>query len=171
MTQQGRILTYIPLTASAFLGAWLIGLIGKEEQGDLSGFQMLMSFLGFFIFVAALVGIIYLIGQQRRSPSQRETTAWEILRRKGRHIYIQRATLMGLLLGFVSSSLMLFFTTENRSFGAQQLGILIFLVLIIGFACYYAAVRTWEANEKDYLAMSGQQPQPKLSDGVVDKDI
>lgn len=148
------------LSALAFFGAWLIGLLGKPVQGDISGLQMLSALLGFFIFVGSLIGIVYLIGQRKRSMSQDVLAVWEVQRRKGKRHYIRGAVIMGFILGLLSSSLVIAYTAGEEGFGSQISTFIIF-VLLVTFACYYAAVRTWNINESDYRAISEQQSRSR----------
>src|SRR5215212_9004948 len=105
MTRRNSILAYMTLIALGVLGAVLIGLFeGEEPTGDISGLDMLLSFVGFFIFLGALIGIVLVIRQNMRPMSQEEIVGWEIIRKRGKRSYIRNAIVRGILFGLIGVS-------------------------------------------------------------------
>lgn len=164
MSRRNTALAFASLIASAILGAWLTGMFeGEKKAEDISGLTLLLGVLGFFIFLGSLIGILLLIRQNLRPMSQREMLAWETIREKGKRSYIRNAIVRGFILGLISITWPLISDYwKVKSFGSiiNSLWIHVALFLVVIFASYYAAIRTWDANEKDYEVLIQSTPQP-----------
>ena len=163
MTRRNSILAYMILIALGILGAWLVGMFeGEEPAGDISGLEVLLSLVGFFIFLGALIGIVLVIRQNMRPMSQKEIAGWEIIRKRGKRSYIRNAIVKGILFGLLGISWPVmsdFWKVKSFSLIRDSIWIYVALFLVCVFAVFYAAIRTWDANERDYEALATSQPQ------------
>ena len=163
MTRRNSILAYMILIAFGILGAWLVGMFeGEEPAKDISGLDMLLSFAGFFIFLGALIGIVLVIRQNMRPMSQKEIVGWEIIRKRGKRSYIRNAIVKGILFGLIGISWPVmsdFFKTKSFSLILDSIWIYVALFLTCVFAAFYAAVRIWDANERDYETLAQSKSQ------------
>jgi hypothetical protein len=78
---------------------------------------------------------------------------WEVVREKGKRAYIQSALLKGILLGLVAIAWPLLSDYWKGDLVSQTLNsllIYIAIVLMCVLGGFYAARRTWDANERIY---------------------
>jgi hypothetical protein len=151
-------LAYLLLIALGVLGAWLNGWF-MDSVDNLSSLRLIS---GFIILIGSMAGIILLIRHNMRPMNQREIVVWEIIRKRGKHNYIRNAIIRGLLLGLISISypvLSDYWKTKSFNLILDSLWLYVALFLIVIFGMYYAAIRTWNANEKDYETLVQARPQ------------
>jgi TRAP-type C4-dicarboxylate transport system permease small subunit len=164
MTRRCSILAYVILIALGILGAWLIGMFeGETPAEDISGLDMLLSFVGFFIFLGALIGVVLVIRQNMRPMGQGEIAGWGIIRKRGKRSYTRNAIVKGMLFGLIGISWPVvsdFPKVKSFSLILDSIWIYGALFLVCVFAAFYAAVRMWDANERDYEAIAPPQPPP-----------
>ena len=152
MSRRNSVVAYLLLIALVVFGAWLNG----QFMDDVSGLSFLRLILGLIIVVGALIGIVLLIRRDMRPMNQRELAVWEIIREKGKRNYLRDAIVNGIIFGLISISWLLISDLwKAKSFASliDSLWIYVVLFLTCVLAVYYAAVRTWDANEKDYEAL------------------
>jgi hypothetical protein len=144
-------LYFAALAASTLLGAWLIGLLGFLGVGDPldnnSGLGSLLGLLGFLLFLGSLCGLVFLISRLQPPISREEAAAWDEIRKRGRGSFLTRATLRGVVIGFISSSLIL---VKDLVLGKPLDGDVwayALLVPIFVFGSLYAAHRVWNNHE------------------------
>lgn len=160
-------LVYGILIMSGFIGAWLAGLFdGDEIPKEISGLDLLLGVVGLFIFVGSIIVFFYLVGRYRHPMSEAEAVAWKDVRENGKTSYIRLVLIEGFLMGGVSSSFAVFYSSGGTGFSRVGLFIGVFSIITFGF--YYAALRFWKSNEEDYEALhtEGQhnkrlQPTPR----------
>jgi TRAP-type C4-dicarboxylate transport system permease small subunit len=151
-------LAYLLLIALGVFGAWLNGWF-MDSVDDLS-FLRLIS--GFIILIGAMAGIVLLIRHNMRPMNQWEIVAWESVRKRGKRSYLRNAIVRGFLLGSISISypvLSDYWKAKSFSLILDSLWIYVALFLVVVFGAYYAAIRTWNANEKDYETLVQAVPQ------------
>ena len=148
------IVLYSGLIIAGVLGAWLASLFEPVSSSEeISGGQLLLAFLGFFLLMGALIGIVLVFRKSMRSSSKSDLSGWEVVRGKGRRAYIQSALLKGTLLGLVAISWPLLSEYRSGELANQTLNslwIYIAIVLVCVLGGYYAARRTWNLNETIY---------------------
>jgi MFS family permease len=148
------IVLYSGLVIAGVLGAWLIGLFEPPApSAEISGGQLLLAFLGFFLLVGALIGIVLVFRRTMRSRNKQDMSDWEVVREKGKRAYIQSALLKGILLGLVAMVWPLlsdYWKGDPVSQTLNSLWIYIAIVLMCVLGGFYAARRTWDANERIY---------------------
>jgi hypothetical protein len=72
MLRKNSILIYSLLAILGIVGAWMVGLFSsKSETADISGIEMLMSFLGFVIFCGAIAGF-FVVCSRNRNPMTKQ---------------------------------------------------------------------------------------------------
>jgi hypothetical protein len=154
MLRKYSLAIYATLIILGLIGAWLTGLFeGSEHVYDVSGKELLGAFLGFFLFVGALIGIALLVRRKTTPLTQEQLSQWERIRMRGRGAYIGAAIVKGLLAGFLALSWPLisdYRKTGSMSLIIDSLWLYVALFLTCVFGMYYAAIRTWNANEKEY---------------------
>jgi len=158
------VLAFVSLIASGIVGAWLTGLFDEEQPAHyISASELWLAFFGFLIFIGSVFGILFLIRQNMRSMNQKELIAWEIVRKNGKRTYIRNGILRGFILALLSTFWWLlsdYWKAKSFSLIFNSLWIYVTMFLVLNFAAYYAAIRTWDANERDYQALA-QSRLPK----------
>ena len=153
MSRKSTVL-YSGLITAGVLGAWLAGLFEPATpSAEISGPQLLLAFLGFFLLVGSLIGVVLVFRRNQHSTHKPDMSDWEVVREKGRSSYIKSALLKGTLLGLVAISWPVLSDYRNGNFRNQSLNslwIYIAIMLLCVFGGYYAANRTWDANERIY---------------------
>jgi hypothetical protein len=146
------IVLYSGLVIAGVLGAWLAGLFEPASpSAEISGGQLALAFLGFFLLVGALIGVVLVFRQNVHSGNKQAMSNWEVVREGGRRAYIQSALLKGFFLGLVALSWPILSDYRKGDFVNQTLNslwIYIAILYICVFGAYYAAKRTWDANEQ-----------------------
>jgi hypothetical protein len=66
----------------------------------------------------------------------------------GKGKYIRKAIMIGLLLGIVSNSVLMFDSFKTRGITAEDLEIFAATTLILIFTFGYGAAKIWDLNEK-----------------------
>ena len=158
MSRSNSVAAYLLLIALVFLGAWLNGQF-TDDVDDVS-FLRLAS--GLVIMVGALIGIVLLIRRDLRPMNQRELAAWEAIREKGKRSYLRSAIIRGTGFGLIGISWPLardLWKAKSLAPVIDSLWIYIAVFLTFVFAAFYAAVRSWDANEKDYEALAESAAQ------------
>ena len=154
MLRKYSLAIYATLIILGLIGAWLTGLFGGSERAhDVSGKELLGAFLGFFLFVGALIGIAFLVRRKTTPLNQEQLSQWKRIRMRGRGAYIGTAIVKGLLAGFLALSWPLisdYRKTGSMSLIIDSLWLYVALFLTCVFGMYYAAIRTWSSNEKEY---------------------
>jgi hypothetical protein len=154
MSRRKSIIAYAALIALGLLGAHLVGMFESEKvTSDISGLALLSALLGFLLLVSALIGIVLIIRQNIRPMSEKEILEWEIVRAAGKRSYIRRAVLKGLLFGTLAISWPIisdYWKVKSVSLIIDSLLLYTALLLTCVFGAYYAAIRTWDANERDF---------------------
>jgi hypothetical protein len=159
MSGRNSIAAYLMLIALAVLGAWLNG----QFQDDVTDASLLRLMAGLVIMVGALIGIVLLIRRGLRPMGQRELAAWGVVRSGGRRSYLRAAILRGLVFGLFCISWPLardLRRGESLAPVIDSLWVYVAVFLVGVFAAVYAAVRTWDAREKDYEASGGSAARP-----------
>ncbi len=150
------IVIYSGLVIAGVLGAWLAGLFEPATpSAEISGGELLLAFLGFFLLVGALIGVVLVFRKSMQSRNKLDMSDWEVVREKGKGAYIKSALLKGVLLGLVAITwpvLSDYWKGDLINQTLNSLGIYIAIVLICVLGAYYAAIRTWDANERSYKA-------------------
>lgn len=148
------IVLYSGLVIAGVLGAWLAGLFKPvSPSAEISGGELALAFLGFFLLVGALIGVVLVFRQNVHTSNKQGMSNWEVVREGGRRAYIQGALLKGFVLGLVAISWPILSDYRKGDFVNQTLNslwIYIPILLICVFGAYYAARRTWDANERSY---------------------
>jgi hypothetical protein len=155
MSRRYFILTYWLLMALVYLGIWLGGIF-KSNTDDLSTLRVAS---GYFLIMAASIGLIVLIYRNIRPMGQRGIVAWEITRKRGKRTYILNAILKGFLLGVMGSLISIAGNFWHSSSISESLSIAAGITVVIIIGMCYAAIRTWDANEKDYKALALTEAQ------------
>jgi len=147
------IVLYSSLIIAGVLGAWLAGLFEPATpSAEISGGQLVLAFLGFFLLVGALIGVVLLFRKNTQSGNKHNMSDWEVVRGRGKRAYIQSALLKGMLLGLVAISwpLLSDYWKGDLNQTLNSLWVYIAIVLICVLGGYYAAMRTWDTNERTY---------------------
>ena len=123
-------------------------------SAEISGGELLLAFLGFFLLVGALIGVVLVFRKNMQSGNTHDMSAWEVVREKGKGAYIKSALLKGVFLGLVAISwpLLSDYWKGDLNQTLNSLWIYIAIVLICVLGAYYAATRTWDANETSHNA-------------------
>ena len=151
MSRKKLTVSYLLLIALGIVGAWLVGLFeGDRPARDVSGGEVLLAVLGFFMSLGAIVGIFVLISRNRRPMNQEQRVVWEQVRAQGKKRYIGNYVLRGSLITLVSFSFPLLKNYWAGKSISDDLGIYAALSLICVGGVYYAAVRTWSYYEWEY---------------------
>src|SRR5215203_1054293 len=93
------IVLYSSLIIAGVLGAWLADLFEPATpSAEIYGGELVLAFLGFFLLVGALIGVILLFRKNMQSADKHDMSDWELVRERGKRAYIQSALLKGMLL-------------------------------------------------------------------------
>lgn len=152
MFRRHSVIVYLLLLALVIFGAWLNG----QFIDDVSEVSFLRLISGLIIMMGALIGIILLIRHDMRPMDQRVLTVWGVIRAKGRRNYLRGAVVRGVIFGlvlFLWPLISHLWKAESFASVADSLWVYVALYLTCVFGVYYAAVRTWDANEKAYEAL------------------
>ena len=154
MFRRSSAISYIALVVLGLIGAWLTGLFERTNRAhEVSGGELFAAFVGFFIFLGALLGIVLLIRRNIRPWTDEHLSQWESIRKRGRSAYIREAIIKGLVVALLALSWPLitdYWKTRSLSLILDSAWIYTALFLTCVFGMYYAALRTWSANEKHY---------------------
>lgn len=134
-------------------GAWLLGLFGttnsfvNRSEGDL-----LSPILGFLTLVISLICLLLVIRRNVKPLDERSPTTREAIRKQGRRTFIWTTTLKRGAIALVAILWPLIFYYSNpRDYGSSLKSLWIvgslFAAYVLG--CYYTAVKTWNAHERD----------------------
>src|SRR5437660_220720 len=105
MFRKQSIAGYATLLILSFVGAWLTGLFENSDRlKEVSGGELLAAFLGFFILVGALLGIVLLIRRDLTPLTEDQVSEWEHVRRRGRSPYVRAAIIKGFIIGLFALS-------------------------------------------------------------------
>ena len=121
-------------------GAWLVW------SDTTLLFGLLLSF-------GAVAGLVILIRRENTRPFEEdERAAWEIVRAKGKRLYLLRAVMYGFVLGLI---FMTYYVIRSRWTGEPFTGsygflLIIFFVILYAGGSYYAAIRKWSMYEERY---------------------
>ena len=78
------IVLYSGLIIAGVLGAWLAGLFGPASPSEeISGGELALAFLGFFLMVGALIGVILVFRHNVHSSNKQGMPNWEVVREGG----------------------------------------------------------------------------------------
>ncbi|HEV2827905.1 MAG TPA: hypothetical protein VGW76_09915 [Pyrinomonadaceae bacterium] len=157
MSREKSMIVYVVLTGVGILGAQLVGLFEEDSPGHtVSGLELIWALAGFFLFVGALIGIVLVIRRNMRPMSERDILEWKLLRQRGRWIYIRNAALKGIFFGLLAIAWPL--TSDYlkvRSFARVMESPWLYAALFLTcvFGAFYAGLKTWDANERDFKAI------------------
>jgi hypothetical protein len=149
------IIGFAVFVSLGFFGAWLVGIFETTNPSEnVSGRDLLVAFLGFLNLVAALIGIVLLIRRYLRHSTEGDMTEWKTIRKQGKERYIRAAIVKGILLGLVFLLPLIAYYPKVNSFGPGLNRFWIYAALVVAsvFSFYLAALRTWNAKERDYKA-------------------
>jgi uncharacterized BrkB/YihY/UPF0761 family membrane protein len=154
--KRNAVVTFIALGAIGLLGAWLVGLFETESTPpeDITGLDLVVSFLGLLMLCVGLLGIVLLIAARRKSMAPSEGVAWERIRSKGKWSYVRNSSIRASITIIVA---MLFLALIDRSRGnASDLKIYAVLTVAIIGCAIYAAIRFWGYYESEYHALQSK---------------
>lgn len=152
MSRTKSIIVCVILIAVGIVGAWLVGLFEGDGPRDISGLEFLSVIFGFVLFLAALIGIVLVIRQNIGPMSESDISEWEIVRKRGKRSYVRKGLLKGILFGLLGVLFPLI-SVINLGLPVNSLWILGVVLLTGVLGGYYAAIKKWDSNEKDYEAL------------------
>ena len=142
------------LTVVTVTGAWLMGMFeGSDPLRDVSRGELVAALIGFLAFVGGLIGIVLLIRQRIKPWTRDEMSKWQHIREQGRRAYLRDAIIRGLIFAFLAlACLSIVDYLKSRSMRLILASAWIYgaLFLVYLFGMYYAALLSWNANEKHY---------------------
>ncbi len=162
MAARMSIVAYVFFAILGVFGAHLAGLFEEADlTGETTGAELLRAVLGFFLLLGSLVGLLFVFLQKRRPMTLTDISRWEVVKEKGKRAYVRSAMLKGMLLGFVAIAWPLIGDLKARALDhiVDSLWMYIAIVLICVVASCYAAMRSWNANERGYEAIFQSTPQ------------
>ena len=161
MSRGKSIIGYMILAVFAILGAQLLGLFEVDSPAsEVSGLELLSALFGFLLLLTALLGTLLLIRHNMRPMSRADISEWEIRRRQGKGAFIRNALLKGIAFGLLAVSWPLISEyLRAKSLGPMVRSLWMYLALVLTcvFGASYAAIRIWNANEREIS--NGRQPQ------------
>ena len=161
MSRGKSIIVYVILAVFAILAAQLLGLFEVDNPAkEVSGLELLSALVGFLLLLTALIGTILLIRHNMRPMSTGDISEWETLRRHGKRAFVRNALLKGIAFGLLAVSWPLISEySRAKSFGPMVHSLWMYLALVLTcvFGASYAAIRIWNANEREIS--KGRQPQ------------
>jgi hypothetical protein len=164
MSRRKSIVVYAALIALGLLGAYQVGMFeGESVSRDVSGFELILALIGFFLLLGALIGIVLVIRQNSRPMSESEMREWAIVREVGKRKYILRAVLKGVLFGVLAISWPIisdYWKVKSFDLIIDSIRTYAALVLTCVFGAYYAGIRTWDANDRDFGAVPPKSRLP-----------
>lgn len=155
MSKMNSVVAFAIFILLGFFGAWLVGFFETTNpSANVSGWDLLVAFLGFLILVSALIGIVLLIRRNIPHNTEKDMTEWKSIRKQGKQRYIRAAIVKGVFLGLVFLLPLIAYYPRANSFGPSLNRFWIYAALFLAsvFGSYCAALRTWNANERDYEA-------------------
>jgi prolipoprotein diacylglyceryltransferase len=165
MLRRNSILIYSLLIISGILGAWLVGLFeGKSKPEDISGLDMMLSLIGFFILFGAIVGFLVVFSRTRQPMTKEQGISWERIRVKGKRLYIRNVITRVTVPVIASMSLLTlwdYWLGEPFVKGVEIYGLL--TIIIIGGA-YFATLRMWDYYEWEHSLLDSETQPNKLLD-------
>ncbi len=162
MSKMNSIVAFAIFVSLGFFGAWLVGLFETTNpSANVSGWELLLAFLGFLILVAALIGIVLLIRRNIQHGTEKDMAEWKSIRKQGKRRYFRAAIVKGVFLGLVFLLPLIAYYQKANSFGPSINRLWIYAALFLAsvLASYFAALRTWNANERDYEAAVHSKPE------------
>ena len=161
MSRGKSVIVYMILAVFPILGAQLLRLFEVDSPAkEVSSLELLSALLGFLLLLTALIGTILLIRHNMRPMSRGDISEWEIVRRQGKRAFVRNALLKGIAFGLLAVSWPLVSEySRAKSFGPMVHSFWMYLALIMTcvVGASYAAIRIWNANEREIS--KGRQPQ------------
>ncbi|HEY0461727.1 MAG TPA: hypothetical protein VGC97_21515 [Pyrinomonadaceae bacterium] len=160
MTKHSNIIaTYTIIALFAILGAWLVGLFDSAPKAEISGLDMLLSFLGCLIFFGAFVAGWVFYSRNRKAMTNEESRNWESIRLGGKSSYIKGFALKQLLINsIIFPAIVLKDYAEHESI-INSLKINGVLLIVFNGLGIFAAYRFWDYYESEF-ALKNSQKEP-----------
>ena len=155
MGRKYRWVLYLLMLAFGIFGAWLNGWF--VDSVDELSFPRLIS--GLLVLFGAMVGFALLLREDIRQTNQGQMAAWAVDRQRGKRSYVRSAIGRGLCLGatfFIFHVAIDYWRSGSFRLALDLFWIYIALFLVVVFASYYAAIRSWGAKERDYEVIAEQ---------------
>jgi len=156
MLAKNRWVLYLLVLAFGILGIWLNGWFA-DSVDELSSLRLIS---GLLVVFGASVGFALLLRDDLRQTSQGRMAAWAVVRQRGKRTYIRSAISRGFWLSvpvFIFQIAIDYWKTGTFRVALDLFWIYVALFLTIIFSSYYAAIRMWDANERDYEVSANQQ--------------
>lgn len=151
MPAKNRWVLYLLVLALGILGAWLNGWFADNVE-ELSALRVIS---GLLVVLGAVVGFVLLLRVDLRQTNPGRMAAWAVVRQHGKRSYIRSAIRRGFWLGatgLIFSLAIDYWRAGSFRVALDSLWIYVALFLVVIFASYYAAIRMWDAKERDYEA-------------------
>jgi succinate dehydrogenase hydrophobic anchor subunit len=127
----------------------LILLAAMCQGGWLALGSGVLMIVGVILLFSSFAGLVFLTRRKLTQPlAGGEADRWGRISEGGKSRYVRGAAITGLLVGVISSSVILFDSIKDRGLRAVDLEIFAATVLIFVFTFYYGATRVWDVNEK-----------------------
>ncbi len=172
MTKKTNLIaTYTLLALLAVLGAWLIGLFKSAPKDEISGLDMLLSFLGLLLFIGAAIRGCVLYSRNRKAMTNEESRSWEIVRITGKRSYIKNFVFGQLLITALSCSAVVLRDYANNEPLVDSLKINGILFIVVNGLGIYAAYRFWNYYESEFALKNSNQETEKSDSFAKQSDL
>ena len=156
MPAKNRWVLYLLVLAFGILGIWLNGWIA-DSVDEFSSLRLLS---GLLVVFGAIVGFGFLLREDLRQTNPGRMAAWAVVRQRGKRTYIRSAISRGFSLSatvFIFRIASDYWKTGSFRVTLVSFWIYVAVFLVIIFASYYAAIRMWDAKERDYEVSANRQ--------------
>lgn len=156
MPAKNRWVLYLLVLAFGILGIWLNGWFA-DSVDEVSSLRLIS---GLLVVCGASVGFALLLREDLRQTNPGRMAAWAMVRQRGKRTYIRSAISRGFWLSapvFIFQIAIDYWKTGSFRSALDSSWVYVALFLVIIFASYYAAIRMWDAKERDYEVSANRQ--------------
>ncbi len=147
--------TYLLLVTLFITGLWLSGVLrGNANFEEVSGTDLLLTFVGFLLILGSVGGFFWLIFQQNQKLDTKQEAWWRNVREIGKEKFIRQNVAkvsLWIISTFFIISVFDYFSSNSLVRSVKIYGLIAFVIIV---STFFLTSKMWDYFEHQYKSIN-----------------